>query len=164
MNPVLTIAGSDCSGGAGMQADLKTITALGCYGMSAITFLTSQNTTGIQEFYDINDKFVAVQIDSCCKDITPLATKTGAVFNEDKIKIITKKIKEYNLDNIVIDPVMVCTANGGVTDCLLKPDAISSMIDVLFTVADIVTPNIPEAEVLLEYISGKKDRIEVPTP
>lgn len=157
---VLTIAGSDCSGGAGVQADLKTMTAHRVYGMSAFAMLTAQNTTGIQEVFDLPVDFLASQIDSCCQDITPDATKTGALFDADKIKVVVEKIKQYNLKNIVIDPVMVCTAKGGKTDCLLKPDAVDVMINDLFLVADIITPNIPEAEVLMEKITGKYVKID----
>lgn len=158
--PVLTIAGSDCSGGAGVQADLKTMTANKCYGMSAFTFLTSQNTTGIKGVFDISATYLKEQIDTCCEDIMPLATKTGAVFDEEKIKVIVECIKFWKLKNIVVDPVMVCTANGGVTDSLLKPEAILSMIDDLFAVADIITPNIPEGEVLYSKITGKNIKID----
>ena len=155
MKKVLTIAGSDCSGGAGVQADLKTMTAHGVYGMSAFAMLTAQNTTGIQEVFDLPAEFLATQIDSCCQDIAPDATKTGALFDADKIKIVVEKIQQYNLKNVVIDPVMVCTANGGITDCLLKPEAVETMINDLFFVADIITPNIPETKVLVEKITGK---------
>ena len=157
---VLTIAGSDCSGGAGVQADLKTMTAHRVYGMSAFAMLTAQNTTGIQEVCDLSPEFLASQIDSCCKDILPNATKTGALFDADKIKIVVEKINQYNLKNIVVDPVMVCTAKGGKTNCLLKQEAIETMINNLFSVADIITPNIPEAEVLVEKITGKFIKID----
>lgn len=157
---VLTIAGSDCSGGAGMQADLKTMTALGVYGMSAITFLTAQNTTGIQNIFDLSKEFLKEQIDSCCNDILPDSVKTGALFDTEKIEVTAERIRFYKLQNVVVDPVMVCTANGGVTDCLLKQEAIDSMINDLFSVADIITPNIPEAEVLIEKVTGKKVKID----
>ena len=160
MKKVLTIAGSDCSGGAGVQADLKTMTALGVYGMSAFTFFTSQNTTGIQDIFDISEEFLSKQIDSCCSDIFPDAVKTGAVFDEKKIEVIVEKVNFYKLKNVVIDPVMVCTANGGITDCLLKPEAVNCMIEKLFSVADIITPNIPEAEVLYEKITDKEIKID----
>ena len=160
MKKVLTIAASDCSGGAGIQADLKTMTAFGVYGMSVITFLTSQNTTGIQNVFDITNDFISDQIDSCCNDILPDATKTGALFDTDKIETITEKIKYFQLKNIVIDPVMVCTANKGMTDCLLKQSAINTMITKLFPIADIITPNIPEAEVLFENITKEKIKID----
>ena len=96
MKKVLTIAGSDCSGGAGVQADLKTMTAHGVYGMSAFAMLTAQNTTGIQEVFDLPPAFLATQIDSCCTDIMPDATKTGALFDAEKIKVTADKIKQYN--------------------------------------------------------------------
>lgn len=160
MKTVLSIAGSDCSGGAGLQADLKTITAFGVYGMTAITFLTAQNTTGIHGIFDVSNEFLKNQIDVCCNDISPNATKIGAVFDEQKIKIIIDRIKFYNLKNIVVDPVMVCTANGGITDCLLKPEAVDSMINDLFKIADIITPNIPEAEVIMQKITGNNIKID----
>ena len=160
MQKVLTIAGSDCSGGAGVQADLKTMTAHGVYGMSAFAMLTAQNTTGIQEVFDLSPEFLTSQIDSCCKDILPDATKTGALFDANKIKVVVDKIKQYHLTNIVVDPVMVCTAKGGKTDCLLQPDAVDVMINDLFSVADIITPNIPETEVLVEKITEKYVKID----
>ncbi len=160
MKKVLTIAGSDCSGGAGVQADLKTMTAHRVYGMSVFAMLTAQNTTGIQQSFELPNDFVKMQIDSCCQDIIPDATKTGALFDADKINIISERIKFYNLKNIVVDPVMVCTANNGITNCLLKEEAVDSMINSLFSVADIITPNIPEGEVLFEKIVGKKIHID----
>ena len=160
MKIVLTIAGSDCSGGAGLQADLKTMTAHCVYGMSAITFLTAQNTTGIQDIYDISSEFLKKQIDSCCSDIMPDSTKIGAVFDEEKIITIIDRIKFYNLKNIVVDPVMVCTAKDGITDCLLKPEAVFSMINDLFKIANIITPNIPEAEVIMKNITGDNIKID----
>ncbi len=160
MKAVLTIAGSDCSGGAGVQADLKTMTAHGIYGMSVFTMLTAQNTTGIQKVFDVSNDFIEAQIDSCCSDILPDAVKTGALFDNDKIKVVAKKITDYQLKNIVIDPVMVCTANSKVTDCLLKESAIEVLVKELFTIADIITPNIPEAEILYEKITKNKIKID----
>lgn len=160
MKTVLTIAGSDCSGGAGIQADIKTITAHKCYAMSAFAMLTAQNTTGIQSSLEIPNDFFSQQIDSCFSDIYPDAVKTGALFSTDKIHIASKKLKLYNAKNIVVDPVMVCTANNCITDCLLKPEAIQSMMEELFPLATIITPNIPEAEVLYKKITGKNIHIQ----
>ena len=160
MKAILTIAGSDCSGGAGIQADIKTITAHKCYAMSVLAMLTAQNTTGIQSTMEVSNNFFSQQIDSCFNDITPDAVKTGALFSADKIHITTEKLKLYNAKNIVIDPVMVCTANNGITDCLLKPEAIQSMMEELFQIATIITPNIPEAEVLYQKITNKNIQIQ----
>ena len=160
MNVVLTIAGSDCSGGAGIQADIKTITAHRCYAMSVLAMLTAQNTTGIQSAMEISNDFFSQQIESCFGDIIPDAVKTGALFSVDKIHITTEKLKLYNAKNIVIDPVMVCTANHGITNCLLKPEAIQSMIEKVFQIATIITPNIPEAEVLYQKITNKNIQIK----
>ena len=160
MKKVLTIAGSDCSGGAGVQADLKTMTAHKVYGMSVFTMLTAQNTTGIQEACDVPDDFVEKQIDSCFTDIFPDAVKTGALFKAEKIERIAKKLEFYRAKNVVVDPVMVCTAKGGITDSLLEENAIDDMVNKLFAVADIITPNIPEAEVLYRKISGENIKID----
>ena len=160
MKTILTIAGSDCSGGAGIQADIKTITAHKCYAMSVLAMLTAQNTTGIQSVFEVSNDFFSQQIDSCFSDITPDAVKTGALFSADKIHITAEKLKVYNAKNIVIDPVMVCTANHGITNCLLKQEAIQSMIEKLFQIATIITPNIPEAEVLYQKITNKNIQIQ----
>lgn len=141
---VLTIAGSDCSGGAGIQADLKTMTAFGVYGMSVVTALTAQNTTGVSGIIEIDTEFVAKQIDAVFTDIRPDAVKIGMVANSALIKVISEKLKEYSAQNIVVDPVMVSTSGSK----LLKDDAVGSLINFLIPIADIITPNIPEAEVL----------------
>ncbi len=144
MRKVLTIAGSDCSGGAGIQADLKTMTAFGVYGMSVITALTAQNTTGVSEIIEVDPEFVAKQIDAVFTDIRPDAVKIGMVANSSLIRIISEKLKEYDAKNIVVDPVMVSTSGSR----LLKDDAVDSLINDLIPLADIITPNIPETEVL----------------
>ena len=144
MKNVLTIAGSDCSGGAGIQADIKTITAHKMYAMSAITALTAQNTTGVYGILEANPEFVANQIDCIFSDIVPDSVKIGMVSNAQIIGIIAKKLKQYNARNIVVDPVMVSTSGSK----LLSQDAINTLVDKLLPVADIITPNIPEAEVL----------------
>ncbi len=142
MKKVLTIAGSDCSGGAGIQADIKTITAHGMYAMSAITALTAQNTTGVSSIFEVSPQFVGEQLDMIVTDIYPDAVKIGMVSDIDIIEVIAVKLKEYNLKNIVLDPVMISTSGNK----LLKEDAIHTLIHRLMPCAAIITPNIPEAE------------------
>ncbi|MEG1642037.1 MAG: bifunctional hydroxymethylpyrimidine kinase/phosphomethylpyrimidine kinase [Synergistaceae bacterium] len=157
MRKVLTIAGSDCSGGAGIQADLKTMSAYNVYGMSVITALTAQNTTGVYGINEIKPEFVAQQIDVIFSDITPDAVKIGMVSNIEIIKKISEKLKQYNAKNIVVDPVMVATSGGK----LLNPDSIEVLKKQLISIADLITPNIPEAEVLSEMkIETKETFIE----
>lgn len=144
MKKVLTIAGSDCSGGAGIQADLKTMLANGVYGMSVITALTAQNTTGVYDVLESSPEFVAKQIDCVFEDIRPDAVKIGMVSNTDIIDIIAQKLKEYNAQNIVCDPVMVATSGSS----LMKNDAVNTLINKLMPLATLITPNISEAEVL----------------
>lgn len=149
---VLTIAGSDCSGGAGIQADIKTITVHRMYAMSVITALTAQNTTGVYGIMNIDPSFVAQQLDCIFTDIRPDAVKIGMVSDAAIIKIIAEKLKEYNAKNIVVDPVMVSTSGSR----LLSEDAESALIDLLLPLSDVITPNISEAEVL----SGFEIKIE----
>lgn len=144
LQKALTIAGSDSGGGAGIQADLKTFTALGVYGMTAITALTAQNTLGVQSIFDITPEFVGVQLDSIATDIGIDAAKTGMLSNQAIIKRVCEKIVEHKIDRLVVDPVMVA-ASG---DPLLQPGAQAALISELIPLALIVTPNIPEAEVL----------------
>jgi len=144
MKTALTIAGSDSGGGAGIQADLKTFSALGVYGMSVLTSITAQNTLGVQGIHDLPPEFVGLQIDSVMQDIGADAVKIGMLSNIQIIKIVSKKIKEYKVKNLVIDPVMV--AKGG--DRLLKEDAVEALKQDLIPLAIIVTPNLIEAEVL----------------
>jgi len=144
MKIALTIAGSDSGGGAGIQADLKTFSALGVYGMSVLTSITAQNTVGVQGVQDLPPDFVGLQIDSVMQDIGADAVKTGMLSNTQIIKIVNKKIKEYQVKNLVIDPVMV--AKGG--DRLLREDAIEALKEDLIPLAMVVTPNLSEAEVL----------------
>jgi len=144
MKSVLTIAGSDCSGGAGIQADIKTITAHRMYGMSVITALTAQNTTGVYGIEESSPDFVALQMKCVFEDIFPDAVKIGMVSNADIIRVIAAKLKEYGAKNIVVDPVMVSTSGGR----LLEGSAEQTLKDVLLPVADIITPNIHEAEAL----------------
>ena len=141
---ILTIAGSDSGGGAGIQADLKTITVLGGFGMSVITALTAQNTLGVQGIYDIPENFVEKQFDSVATDIGIDAAKTGMLANSRIIKVIAEKIREYKIDMLVVDPVMV--AKGGAP--LIEDEAKQSLMEELLPLAFVITPNIPEAEVL----------------
>ncbi|MCR5756654.1 MAG: bifunctional hydroxymethylpyrimidine kinase/phosphomethylpyrimidine kinase [Selenomonas sp.] len=141
---VLTIAGSDASGGAGIQADLKTMLANGIYGMSAITALTAQNTTGVAAIARTAPDFLAAQLDSVFTDIFPDAIKTGMVFDYELIDIIVQKLKHYQAKNIVVDPVMVATSGAR----LLNEDAISALKEKLFPLATVITPNLLEAEAL----------------
>ena len=144
MKKVLSIAGSDCSGGAGIQADIKTMLANGVYAMSAITALTAQNTLGVSAVLDVDANFLEDQLDSIFTDIYPDAIKIGMVSQVSLIKSIAKKLKEYKATNVVLDPVMVATSGAK----LISDDAISVLQEYLFPLASIITPNIPEAEVL----------------
>ena len=143
----LTIAGSDNSGGAGIQADLKTFSALGCYGMSVITVLTAQNTEGVQGIQEVDPKFIELQINSILEDIGVDVIKIGMLFNASVIKTVAKGLRKINNCPIVLDPVMF--AKSG--DRLLQEDAVESIKNELFPLATIITPNIPEAEALLDY-------------
>lgn len=157
MKKVLTIAGSDCSGGAGIQADIKTITAHKMYAMSVITALTAQNTTGVYGIMEATHEFVANQIDCIFSDIRPDSVKVGMVSNENIINVIADKLKEYNAQNIVVDPVMVSTSGSK----LLSDKAINALVSKLLPVADIITPNIPEAQVLFGInIKDENDMIK----
>jgi len=144
MKTVLTIAGSDCSGGAGIQADMKTITMHGLYAMSAITALTAQNTTGVYGILDSTPEFLAQQLDCIFTDIYPDAVKIGMVSDGALIHVIADKLKEYGAEKIVLDPVMVSTSGSK----LLKDEAAAVLKKELLPLADLSTPNIPEAEVL----------------
>jgi len=144
MNVALTIAGSDCSGGAGIQADLKTMTAHGIYAMSAITALTAQNTMGVQAIFECEPVFLEKQLDSIFTDIYPDATKIGMVANIALMTVIADKLKQYRVKNVVLDPVMVSTSGSK----LLTDDAVSSVLNLLAPLADLLTPNISEAEIL----------------
>lgn len=141
---ILTIAGSDSGGGAGIQADLKTITVLGGFGMSVITALTAQNTLGVKGVHDVPAEFVALQFDAVASDIGVDAAKTGMLSNVDIIRLIVSKIKQYAIDKLVVDPVMI--AKGGAS--LIRSEAVDVMKELLIPLAFVVTPNIPEAEVI----------------
>lgn len=152
MKTVLSIAGSDCSGGAGMQADLKTMTMNGVYAMGALTALTAQNTTGVQGIYEVTPEFLKMQIDSVFTDIRPDAVKIGMVSSAALITAIAEKLQAYHAENIVVDPVMVATSGSA----LLKTDAVTALAEKLLPLATVATPNIPEAELL----SGRKIQTE----
>ena len=141
---VLTIAGSDSSGGAGIQADLKTMLANGVYGMSAITALTAQNTTGVSGIFPVTPEFLAMQIDSVFSDIRPDAVKIGMVSSGELIRVIAERLSYYKAENIVVDPVMISTSGSR----LLDEDAVGALKELLLPMAAVATPNIPEAEVL----------------
>lgn len=150
----LTIAGSDPSGGAGIQADLKTFSALGCYGMSAITAVVDENTVGVTGVHPIPDDFVRGQIISCIDDIGVDAVKIGMLHSSELIRTVAKTLAQYDIRNIVLDPVMVATSG----DPLLQADAVETLKTVLIPMARVITPNIPEAEILLgRKISGQEE-------
>ena len=140
----LTIAGSDCSGGAGIQADIKTMTMNGVYAMSAITALTAQNTTGVRAIQESTPEFLKGQIDAIFEDIFPDAVKIGMVSSSELIRVIADRLRYYKATNIVADPVMVATSGSS----LMKTDAVKTLIDELLPMATLVTPNIPEAQIL----------------
>jgi hydroxymethylpyrimidine/phosphomethylpyrimidine kinase len=144
MYTALTIAGSDSSGGAGIQADIKTMTANGVYAMSAITALTAQNTTGVTSIMEATPQFLAEELDCIFTDIYPDAIKTGMVSSSELIEVIADKLTGYQAKNIVVDPVMVATSGAR----LISEDAISTLKSKLLPLAKVITPNIPEAEVL----------------
>ena len=152
----LTIAGSDSSGGAGIQADLKTMIMNGVYGMSAVTALTAQNTTGVRAIQEVDPDFLRQQIDAVFEDIYPDAVKTGMVSSAELIRVIADRLRFYNAKNVVVDPVMVATSGSA----LLKNDAVKVLMGELLPLASVVTPNIPEAQVLSGMgIVSKEDMI-----
>lgn len=140
----LTIAGSDSSGGAGIQADLKTMLANGVYGMSAITALTAQNTTGVEAISEVTPQFLRQQIDAVFTDIFPDAVKTGMVANGKLIEAVAERLSFYRAKNIVVDPVMIATSGAR----LISENAVKTLCEKLLPIATLVTPNIPEAQVL----------------
>lgn len=156
MKTALTIAGSDCSGGAGIQADLKTMTMNGVYGMSAITALTAQNTTGVKSIQEATPEFLKDQLKAVFEDIFPDAVKIGMVSSTELIHVIADQLRAYKARNIVVDPVMVATAGSA----LIQTDAVQTMVKELLPLADLVTPNIPEAEVLSGMTIGSKEAMQ----
>ena len=157
MKTALSIAGSDSSGGAGIQADLKTMQMHGVYAMTAITALTAQNTTGVRGIAEVSPEFLQQQIDAVFEDIYPDAVKIGMVPSAELIEVIVDRLRYYGAGNVVVDPVMVSTSGSR----LMKTDAIATLQRVLLPLASLVTPNIPEAEVLAERpIRSKEDMME----
>ena len=146
MKTALTIAGSDSSGGAGIQADIKTMMANGVYAMSAITALTAQNTTGVTAIQNATAEFLDQELDCIFTDIFPDAVKIGMVSESDLIHMIAGKLRQYRAKNIVVDPVMVATSGAR----LISEEAIETLKEKLFPLATVITPNIPEAEVLAD--------------
>ncbi len=157
MKTALTIAGSDSGGGAGIQADIKTMMANGVYAMSAITALTAQNTTGVTGILNATPEFLGMELDAIFTDICPDAVKIGMVSEKELISIIASKLKEYAAVNVVVDPVMVATSGAR----LISSDAIDTLKLELFPLASVLTPNIPEAEELTGMkITSPDDMIE----
>lgn len=153
---VLTIAGSDSSGGAGIQADLKTMLACGVFGMSAITSLTAQNTTGVRMVEDASPAMLAAQIDAVFEDIRPQAVKIGMVSSRELIASIAERLEFWHAGNVVLDPVMIATSGAR----LLADDAMETLTDRLFPLATLVTPNIPEAELLTHTLIHNPEDME----
>ena len=148
MKTALTIAGSDSSGGAGIQADIKTMAANGVFAMSAITALTAQNTTGVTGIFETTPEFLAAQLDAVFTDIYPDAVKIGMVSSAPLIRTIAERLRFYEAKHIVVDPVMVATSGAK----LLRDDAIAVLEEQLLPLAAVLTPNIPEAEILSHEI------------
>ncbi|MDO5626279.1 MAG: bifunctional hydroxymethylpyrimidine kinase/phosphomethylpyrimidine kinase [Pseudomonadota bacterium] len=142
---VLTIAGSDSGGGAGLQADLKTFAALGCFGLCAVTALTAQNTQGVQGIHDVPPAFLAAQIDVVVGDIGAHAVKIGMLHAPDTVQVVAEAIDRHALPHVVLDPVMV-SASGAT---LIEPPAVQALVDALFPRAAVITPNLDEAALLL---------------
>ena len=156
MKTALTIAGSDCSGGAGIQADMKTMTMNGVYAMSAITALTAQNTTGVRAIQESTPDFLKQQLDAVFEDIYPDAVKIGMVASIELIRVIADRLRYYNAKNVVVDPVMVATSGSA----LMKNDAVKTLVEELLPISTLVTPNIPEAQVLSGLtIESKEDMV-----
>lgn len=144
MKTALTIAGSDSCGGAGIQADIKTMTMNGVYAMSAVTALTAQNTMGVRAIQEAEPEFLKQQLDAVFEDIFPDAVKIGMVSSSELIRVIAERLRTYQAVNIVLDPVMVATSGSA----LMKTDAVQTLMEELLPLAILVTPNIPEAEIL----------------
>ena len=154
MKTALSIAGSDSSGGAGIQADLKTMTVHGVYGMSVITALTAQNTMGVRGIFPVSEDFLRAQIDAVFEDIRPDAVKTGMIPSAELMKTAAERLAFYHPAHLVVDPVMVSTSRC----TLMEPDALAALKGCLLPLAQLVTPNLPEAEVLADMkICGAAD-------
>ncbi len=146
MRTALSIAGSDSSGGAGIQADIKTMSANGVFAMTAVTALTAQNTTGVTDILDSTPAFLSAQLDAVFTDIFPDAVKIGMVSSAELISVIAQKLRQYGARHIVVDPVMVATSGSR----LLREDAVEALKTELLPLAEVATPNIPEAEILAD--------------
>ena len=144
LKTALTIAGSDCSGGAGIQADLKTMTMNGVYAMSAITALTAQNTTGVRGIQESAPEFLKQQLDAIFEDIYPDAVKIGMVASSELIRVIAERLRYYGAKNVVVDPVMAATSGSA----LMENEAVQTLVEELFPISTLVTPNISEAQIL----------------
>ena len=144
MKTALSVAGSDCSAGAGIQADIKTMTMNGVYAMSVITALTAQNTTGVRSIMEVTPRFLGEQLDAIFEDIFPDAVKIGMVSSSALIDVIAEKLIHHNARNIVVDPVMVATSGSA----LIENDAVSALLKRLIPIATVITPNIPEAQAI----------------
>lgn len=147
---VLSIAGSDSGGGAGIQADLKTFSALGCYGMTAITALTAQNTQGVRGIHGVPPEFLASQLDAVLEDIGADAVKIGMLHAPEIVRVVAQAIRKYKLKHVVLDPVMVATSG----DRLIAEETVSVLVQELFPLATVITPNLDEAELLLGHTIG----------
>ncbi|MCH5333921.1 MAG: bifunctional hydroxymethylpyrimidine kinase/phosphomethylpyrimidine kinase [Agathobacter sp.] len=153
MKTALSIAGSDSCGGAGIQADIKTMTMNGVYAMSAVTALTAQNTTGVRAIQESSPEFLRQQIDAVFEDIFPDAVKIGMVSSSELIRVIADRLNYYKAKHVVVDPVMVATSGSS----LMKSDAVQTLTEELLPMADLVTPNVPEAQVLSELTINDKE-------
>ena len=156
MKTALSIAGSDPSGGAGIQADIKTMSAHGVFAMTAVTALTAQNTTGVTDIMETTPAFLAAQLDAVFTDIYPDAVKIGMVSSAELIAVIAEKLTEYGAKHIVVDPVMVATSGAP----LLRPDAVEALRTKLLPLAEVATPNIPEAEILANMTIASPEDME----
>lgn len=157
LKTALSIAGSDSSGGAGIQADMKTMIMNGVYAMTAITALTAQNTTGVRSVTEVTPEFLKEQIDAVFEDIYPDAVKIGMISSAELVEVIAKRLQFYNAKNIVVDPVMVATSGS----VLSKESAVSKIKELLLPIATVVTPNIPEAEFLTGIKITNQEEMEV---
>ena len=153
---VLSIAGSDSGGGAGIQADLKTFSALGCYGMTAITAITAQNTQGVRAIHGIPPDMLRAQIDAVVEDIGVDAVKIGMLHAPDVVRVVVKAIARHRLQQVVLDPVMVATSG----DRLMAAETVDVLVRELFPLATVITPNLDEAALLLGYTMDGADALD----
>lgn len=156
MKTALSIAGTDPTGGAGIQADIKAMTMNGVFAMSAVTALVAQNTVGVRSISEVSPEFLCEQLDAVFEDIPPDSVKIGMVSSCELIKVIGERLKHYKAKNIVVDPVMVATAGNS----LIKTDAVAALGEILLPIADLATPNIPEAQLLSERVIRTREDME----